>query len=124
MLQIEVSKIPREGMDIDTTLEAGEVHLQGEESFGLEPGGRLQAHVEKGDDNSVHIRGRLDACLRLDCGRCLDAFPLTLAQQLDLFYLPHQKGEDDEDEVELTERDMVVAYYAGGKLDLGDLIRE
>jgi uncharacterized protein len=47
-------------------------------------------------------------------------------QELDLFYLPHEAGQDqeEEDEVELSDRDVVVAYYEGDRLDLGDVIRE
>jgi uncharacterized protein len=125
MLQIHVSKIPPEGLSIETPLGAGDVHLDGEEGFAL-TGGTLRCRVERGDDDTIHVRGRLQAEVALSCGRCLEGFALPLDQELDLFYLPHEAGQDqeEEDEVELSDRDVVVAYYEGDRLDLGDVIRE
>ena len=125
MLVIHVSKIPPEGLSIETPLGPGEVHLDAEEGVALR-GGTLRCHVERGDDDMVHVRGRLQAEVGLGCGRCLEAFALAVDQELDLFYLPHEAGQDqeEEDEVELSDRDVVVAYYEGDRLDLGDVIRE
>jgi len=126
MLVIELSNIPAEGLEVHEDLKPGEVHLEGEESFTLLEGGRLDCRLDRGDDQSVHVRGRLSAKLELQCGRCLEAFPFAVDQDLDLFYLPHraEDGEEEEDEVELADRDMVVAYYRGERLDLGEMIRE
>jgi len=126
MLVIEISSIPGEGLEVHEELKPGEVHLEGDESFALLEGGRLDCRLDRGDDQSVHVRGRLKARLELQCGRCLEPFPFALDQELDLFYLPHraQDDEEEEDEVELADRDMVVAYYQGERLDLGEMIRE
>jgi len=125
MLIIELSQIPPEGLEVSENLDAGEVHLAGEQSFSLGPGGTLRCRLERVDGDTVHVRGHLLARLGLECGRCLEAFPLAVDQELDLFYLPHRADEvEEEDEVELSDRDMVVAYYEGDRLDLGDVIRE
>jgi DUF177 domain-containing protein len=125
MLVIEISSIPAEGLEVHEDLKPGEVHLEGEESFTLLEGGRLDCRLDRGDDQSIHVRGRLKAGLELQCGRCLEAFPFSLDQDLDLFYLPHRAEDgEEEDEVELADRDMVVAYYQGDRLDLGEMIRE
>jgi len=124
MLLIDVSRIPPEGLDVKAPLDSGEVHVAGEEGFRLEPGGSLECHVEKGDDETVHVQGHLSARLGLECGRCLEPFSFPVEQNLDLFYLPHQAGESVEDEEEIAERDLVVAYYRQGRLDLGDMVRE
>jgi uncharacterized protein len=124
MLIVDVSHIPPEGLEVDSPLEPGEVHLEGEQSFTLQPGGRLRGRVDRGDDQTVHVRGHLTAGLGLECGRCLEPFPLAVEQELDLFYLPHREDAEEEDEVELADRDMVVTYYTGDRLDLGEIIRE
>lgn len=126
MLLIEVAKIPSEGMAVATSLEPGDVHVDGERSFALRPGGNLDGRVERGEDRSVHVRGRLRATLGLDCGRCLEPYEQPVDQELDLFYLPHREQDPDEaeDEVELSDRDVVVAYYRGERLDLGEVLRE
>ena len=126
MLLIEVSQIPPEGMDLNADLDPGEVHVDGEESFVLESGGTLSCTLERGDDRTVHVRGTLAARLTVECGRCLEPFSLPLSQELDFFYLPHGADQDqeEEDEVELKDHDMVVAYYRDERLDLGETIRE
>lgn len=125
MLLIDISQIPPEGLSVHETLAASEVHVEGEESFALRPGGVIDCHVDKVDGASIHVRGRLRAALDLECGRCLEPFALAVDQELDLFYLPGGAGAaEEEEEVELKDRDMVVAYYRGDRLDLGDVIRE
>ena len=125
MLSVDVTKIPPEGLDIDEALEPGEVHMEGEEDFFLKEGGRLACRVERGDDRTVHVRGHLGARLDLACNRCLAAFPFLVQQDLELFYLPHKnEDEEEEDEVRLSDRDMVVAYYSDDRLDLGEMVRE
>jgi uncharacterized protein len=126
MLVIEISQIPAEGLVFDEPLAPASVHVEGERDFALQPGGVLRGHLELVDGTTVHVRGHLTAPLGLECGRCLEAFPFRLDQELDLFYLPHQPDDDQEevDEVELSDRDMVVAYYRGDRLDLGEVVRE
>jgi uncharacterized protein len=127
MLAISVSEIPPEGKPIDVPLDPGAVHLEGEDEFKLEDG-RLTGRLEKGDDDTVHFRGRLQARLGLHCGRCLEAFVHTLDEDLDLFFMPHAAESDEADEeeqdVQLSDRDMVVAYYDEGRIDLGEIVRE
>jgi uncharacterized protein len=127
MLVIELSKIGPEGLDLDTALTAGEVHIQGEENFRLESG-HLKARVDLDAESTVHVQGRLSAQLGVECGRCLDPVAVPVEQNVDLFFLPHRNDvkpdEEDEDEVELKETDLVVAYYRGDRLDLGEVVRE
>jgi DUF177 domain-containing protein len=124
-LVIEVSQIPAEGMQVAAHLDPGVVHVDGEESFALESGGSLSCRLDRGDDRTVHVRGEVSARLGLQCGRCLEPFVFPVAQELDLFYLPHRNDRDEEeDEVELKDHDMVVAYYRDERLDLGEMLRE
>jgi uncharacterized protein len=123
MLTIEVSKIPLEGQDIDTSFTGAEAHVQDEDAFKFE-GGAVRVHVDRDDEQTVHVKGHLNVRLGLECNRCLDPISFVLDQDVDLFFLPHREGEGEEDEVELSERDLVVAYYRGDRLDLGDLVRE
>lgn len=122
---IDVAKIPRDGLEFDSELDEETLDLAREESFIL-AGGLLESRLERGDDESVRVRGHLAARLEMQCGRCLESFDMAVAQELELFYLPHVRDaeEEDEDEVELSDRDMVVAYYHDRRLDLGEVVRE
>jgi DUF177 domain-containing protein len=125
-LVVYVREIPVEGKPIDVPLDPGAVHLEGEEEFTLE-GGRLAGGIEKGEDQTVHFRGRLQARLGLHCGRCLEPFVKELDEELDLFFMPRGKeadADEEEQEVELSDRDMVVAYYDKDRIDLGEMVRE
>jgi uncharacterized protein len=126
MLAIEIPRIPEQGLDLDEPLDAPSLHLEGEPDFALRPGGRLVCHVELVDGTTVHVRGRLEAGVETACARCLEPYPLPLGQELDLFYLPRLAGEAQaqEEEVELDDRDVVVGYYEGDRLDLGEVVRE
>jgi uncharacterized protein len=124
MLVLDVSKIPEEGLPLDSALEMGEVHLDGEDSFLLEAGGRVKAMAEKGEDEAVHVRGHLSARLGVDCSRCLERFAFPVEQALDLFYLPRLLQQEEEEDVELDDRELVVAYYSAGRIDLGEALRE
>ena len=100
MLVINVSRIPPEGLGVEESLEPGEVHLEGEDSFTLSPDGRLHCRLERAEDDSVHVRGALSARLLLQCGRCLEPFHLPLEQDLDLFYLRRRTEDEDAEEDE------------------------
>jgi len=126
MLVIHVREIPPEGKPIGAPLDPGAVHLEGEDEFAL-VGGGLVGRVEKGEDKAVHFRGRLQAQLGLHCGRCLEAFVKELDEDLDLFFMPRgaqPDADEEEQEVELSDRDMVVAYYDHDRIDLGEMVRE
>jgi uncharacterized protein len=126
MLLIDIPRIPPEGLDLDEALDPAALHLDGEVEIALRPGGHLRARVEVVDQTTLHVRGRLEGTLDVDCARCLDRYPVGLGQELDLFYLPAAAGQPDaqEEEVELHDRDVVVGYYEGDRLDLADVIRE
>jgi uncharacterized protein len=128
MLTVELSKISPEGMDIATALAAVDLGLSGAEDWQLDgEGNALKCRIERSEDGSVHIRGSFQARLWLECGRCLERYCLSLDEELDLFYLPHMAGmraNEEEEEVDLSDREMVVAYYDGDRLALGDILRE
>jgi uncharacterized protein len=125
MLLIDIPRIPPEGLEVDEALEPAAVYLEADRDVSL-GGGRLRAHVEVVDDDTVHVRGRLDASVEIDCARCLARYGVQLGQELDLFYLPRAANEPqaEEEEVELGDRDVVVGYYESDRLDLGEVVRE
>lgn len=126
MLLIDIPRIPPEGIVIDEALDPSSVHVDGETEFALEAGGRLKARVDLVDGTTVHVRGTLSTRVLVDCGRCLERYAVPMEQELDLFYLPREKErpQDEEEDVELTDRDVVVGYHDGHQLDLGDVVRE
>ena len=125
MLVIDIPQIPPEGQDVDVALDPGGVHLEDDDDLSFS-GGHLRGHVEVVDGTNVHVRAHLDGDLAVDCGRCLEPYSVAVSQELDLFYLPRvaNRPEEEEEDVELDDHDVVVGYYEGTKLDLGEVVRE
>jgi uncharacterized protein len=126
MLLIDIPRIPPAGLDLDEALDPAAVHLDGDTEVSLRPGGRLRGHLEVVDGTTLHVRGRLDAAVEIECARCLERYSVELGQELDLFYLPRapEQPEEQEEDVELSDRDVVVGYYENDRLDLGEVVRE
>ncbi len=126
MLLIEIARIPPEGLDLDEALDPAALHLEAEGEFQLRPGARLRCHVELVDGTTVHVRGRLLGRVEVECGRCLERYSVSADHELDLFFLPRaaEQPQEQEEEVELTDREVVVGYHDGVRLDLGEVVRE
>ena len=126
MLQVALSKIPAEGLDVDEPVN-GEILSIDPAELTTSPDGRFRAHVEKGDAGSIHVRGHLNLETTGPCARCLSETRLPIDQELDLFFLPESETAADldaEEGAELQDRDLVVAFYRGDVLDLGATVRE
>ena len=126
MLQVSISKIPNEGLEIDEVVSGDALAIDPEE-LSTEKEGRFKAHVEKADGGSLHVRGHLRLKTSGPCARCLADTPLVMDQELDLFFLPESGAvsePDDEEGAELQDRDLVVTFYRGDTLDLGAVVRE
>ena len=126
MLQVAISKIPAEGLDVDEPV-SGETLTIDPAELTVESTGRFKAHIERADGGSVHVRGHLNLRTSGPCARCLADTPLVLDQELDLFFLPESEAlsqYDDDEGAELQDRDLVVSFYKGDLLDIGAVVRE
>lgn len=126
MLQVIISKIPAEGLEVDEALNAEVLALDPGE-LAVAPDGRFKARVERADGGSLHVRGHLSLKTSGPCARCLAETPLVVDQELDLFFLPESEAHseyDDEEGAELQDRDLVVTFYKGDMIDLGAVVRE
>jgi uncharacterized protein len=125
MLLIEIPRIPPEGLDLDEVLSPEALHAQDDDGLTLDEG-RLRCHLEIVDGNTVHVTGQLDGRMIVECGRCLEPYSVPVDQRLDLFYLPRlpNRPEEEEEEVELSDHEIVVGYYENERVDLGEMARE
>jgi uncharacterized protein len=84
----------------------------------------LSLDVEKKGGTTYRVAGRVKTILQLECGRCLEDFPLAVDAPFDLRYVPQAEDAAAEAEREITEDDLTTAFYTDGMLDLIDLMRE
>lgn len=65
------------------------------------------------------VEGALSVPVSLTCSRCLADFDRDVSSQFTIFFREETgSGMDDEDEVELDERDLVSATFEGDEIDL------
>ncbi|MEN3339756.1 MAG: hypothetical protein V7647_3432 [Acidobacteriota bacterium] len=84
----------------------------------------LSLDLEQKGGTTYRVAGRVKTILQLECGRCLEDFPLAVDAPFDLRYVPQAEDAAAEAEREITEDDLTTAFYTDGMLDLIDLMRE
>ncbi len=74
----------------------------------------------------VEIEGVISTLVRLDCGRCLQAFEMPLSSGFALTYSQKEAEPTgaDQEELELTAADIGLIYYQGEEINLQNEIQE
>jgi uncharacterized protein len=73
----------------------------------------------------VRVAGSLETTVELNCSRCLEPARCSVSKSFDLFF--RQRDEfmfDEDDEIELNEKDTRTAFFSGTQLAIGDILRE
>ena len=72
-----------------------------------------------------HVRatGSVSSAVRLTCSRCLAEYELPLSSEFTIFYT-ESTGDDAEEELELSDEDLISATYKGEEIDLDFEIAE
>ena len=124
-MYIDLEQVPPEGRSVDACLEAERLAFETTE-FRLKSPVLLSGRVEPLEDGAYRLRGKLEAVLDLDCVRCLEHWEWRLGEDVDLLYLPQSAnvGPEDDEERELTEEDMSVAFYRAQQIDLRLMVWE
>jgi uncharacterized protein len=144
---VELDRVPPEGQALDGSFELEESYTAGEEFRLLSPAttrGRLEPipaeedDVSGGTEGAFRVRGRMSCRIELACVRCLEPFPLEVAEDLDLLYLPvsanvgPESGQipdavEDAAETEgrgLAPEELAVSFYRDDRIDLSHMIVE
>ena len=73
---------------------------------------------------AIHVQGRVDTVLDLQCCRCLENFPFPLTSQIDITLFPETDIDQQEEEIELGSEDLKTGLFSGDEVDLCGVIRE
>jgi uncharacterized protein len=111
---IQVADIPPEGLRIEGTADFPRPFQDA--AWTLDD---LSLVVEK-DGDVVFVRGDLSARVPLTCGRCLEAYTVTVAPQVDARFVPAPATRGEERE--LGADDLETDVYQHGELDLNALL--
>jgi uncharacterized protein len=73
----------------------------------------------------IRINGSLKTTVEMMCSRCLEPARHDINKSFDLFFRQRDELMFDEDqEIELTERDTQTAFFSGTQLAIGEILRE
>ncbi|HSF22989.1 MAG TPA: DUF177 domain-containing protein [Blastocatellia bacterium] len=119
-MNINVAQVSEdEGLTIHHLYPEGEPALVGSDNRLI---GRPELHLQvTREGGKVQLVGELHAAVSFDCDRCLKPLTISVEQAFDLTYVP--PGGLDE-EKELGDADLQVAFYTDQVIDLDDLVRE
>jgi uncharacterized protein len=73
--------------------------------------------------DTYRVTGRVETQLELECGRCLEPFPVPVDSTFELRYVPAATSAE-EGEREVEEDDLTTAFYKDDRLDLSELMHE
>lgn len=76
------------------------------------------------DGDAYRATGRVETQLQLECGRCLETFPIAVDSPFELRYVPEPAAAGDTEEREIAEDDLTTAFYKNESLDLAELMHE
>ncbi|MEO7549913.1 MAG: DUF177 domain-containing protein [Croceibacterium sp.] len=116
----DVNRLPAKTMSLSADAAEREALAR---RFGIVAIKRLEARVTfttTGD--RIDARGRLDAALVQSCAVSGEELPVTIAERLDLRFVPERPVEADE--MELQEGELDEIPFAGEAFDLGEAVAQ
>jgi DUF177 domain-containing protein len=84
---------------------------------------RVQLTVAREYDH-IRAHGRVATKVRLSCSRCLAEYDEQIDIPFTVFYLPATAGTTQDEEVELSEEDLVSVTFEGDEIDFSPEIAE
>jgi uncharacterized protein len=123
---IDVKQVPQEGLSIESEISAE--RLGNQEDARLVDRVRISGRLTPVEESTFCMVGKMDASVETGCVRCLESFVMEIHEDLDLLYLPQSKNvglENAQDEErELSDRDLAVSFYRDEKIELKQMIWE
>jgi len=123
MTVIDLKNLGPDKISVHGTLAAGEIDFSVENVRQMGPL-EWRATAERAGVE-VRFAGDLRTMMEIPCSRCLELAQVEIAKPFDLFF--RQRDEfmfDEDDEIELTERDTRTAFFSGTQLVVDEILRE
>ncbi|HDD43383.1 MAG TPA: DUF177 domain-containing protein [Candidatus Desulfofervidus auxilii] len=120
---IKVEDIPPEGLEV--VFERGEKWWKEKEEFlSVDLDGPSKAKIRlKVIQEKVHVKGTIEATLRLFCARCLESFSFPLKTTMDFALVPYSLAPQKE-MLRLTKDDMEIEFFDGKEINIDQIVSE
>ena len=124
-LRISLSRVPDEGLDLDIEIETADLELE-EGAWPPLRDVRLAGRLERTGPSEAVFRGEARGTFRLQCSLGLADFDFPVCEAVVVYFMPRppEAGAEAEEDIELGESDLEVAYLDGEILDLGLPLRD
>ncbi len=87
--------------------------------------GPVNVNVTAGREfDHYRVDGLVTVPIQQNCSRCLCSFDKNICSSFSIFFRENFKNLEEEDEVELEERDLITADFSGDEIDLSMEIAE
>lgn len=120
ILQFPLAQIPDDGLDVSVDLEPADL----EEVWFRASSLKLIGKLERTGSDEVSFQGRLSGRFLLECSLGLAEFPYPFSEPLAVYFSRMPQDLASEDEVELKEEDIEVAYIENETADLTAPVRD
>jgi uncharacterized protein len=84
---------------------------------------RVQLAVAREYDH-IRAQGRVATTVRLSCSRCLADYDQLIDSPFTVFYMPAKAGVKQDEEVELSEEDLISVTFDGDEIDFAREVSE
>ncbi|GAW67170.1 zinc finger protein [Geoanaerobacter pelophilus] len=126
VLKIEIEKVKKKQVDLSEVEPASyfpalmEMEKAGECSFTAPVAAQVSAIWEY---DHVRATGKVETAVKLTCSRCLAEYESPISSEFTIFYT-EAKGDELDEEVELSDEELISASYTGDEIDLAPEIAE
>jgi uncharacterized protein len=123
MTLIDLKDLALDKVSLHGTFAPGEIDFSSENVRQVRPLEWDAAAERAGAE--VRIAGDLRTTMEIPCSRCLESAQVEIAKSFDLFF--RQRDEfmfDEDDEIELSEKDTRTAFFSGTRLVIDEILRE
>jgi uncharacterized protein len=120
---IDLKDLRQDKVSVSGRIEPGSLDFSGEGIRQIQPLDWNATAERAGAE--IRIAGSLSTTVEAPCSRCLEPARYEVSKAFDLFF--RQKDEfmfDEDDEIELTEKDTRTAFFSGTELNIGDVLHE
>ncbi len=74
--------------------------------------------------DDIRLCGHITTCIEVSCHRCLEAFPLELSADFEVYYRPYPTQAEISDDSELSLGELGVMHYEENVIDLAVVTRD
>jgi len=120
---VDLKDLVHDKISLDGTFKPGDIDFSAD-SISQVDGLVWNATAERAGDE-IRVTGTMKTTVEVACSRCLDPAQQEIEKSFDLFF--RQRDDfmyDEDDEIELDEKDTRTAFFSGTQLALGDILHE